>query len=116
MSTTSQKTEKRIRRHGRIRAKISGTATRPRLAVYRSNRFLYAQLIDDDTQKTLVGLDTRKVKGANPKERASVLGTQLAEAAKKLKIEAIVFDRGGFQYQGAIVSLAEAAREAGLTF
>jgi large subunit ribosomal protein L18 len=116
MSITSQKTAKRTRRHARIRAKVQGTAERPRLAVYRSNRFIYAQLINDETGTTIVGTDTRKAKGKTAILRAKEIGLQIAEDAKKKGVTKIVFDRGGFQYQGAVVSLAEGAREGGLVF
>ncbi len=116
MSNTSQKVEKRTRRHARIRAKVSGTATCPRLAVYRSNRFMYAQLINDDAGVTLVGTDTRKAKGASAIERAKQVGQMIAEEAKKKGIAKVAFDRGGFQYKGAVVALAEGAREGGLQF
>ncbi|MCF7815926.1 MAG: 50S ribosomal protein L18 [Candidatus Pacebacteria bacterium] len=116
MKITSQKVENRKRRHARIRAKVKGTATCPRLAVYRSNRFMYAQLIDDDTSTTLVGLDTRVAKAATAKDRAKEVGLLIADEAKKKGILKVVFDRGGFQYQGAVVSLAEGAREGGLEF
>lgn len=113
---TSHKRAQRTRRHARIRAKLAGTAARPRLAVFRSNRFIYAQLIDDEAGKTLIGLDTRKAKGKTARDRAKELGLLVAEEAKKKGITTVVFDRGGFQYQGAIVSLAEGAREGGLAF
>lgn len=116
MSITSQKTVKRIRRHARIRAKVQGTATCPRLAVYRSNRFLYAQLIDDEARVTLVGTDTRKAKAKTALLRAKEIGQMIAAEAKKKGITKVVYDRGGFQYQGAVVSLAEGAREGGLEF
>ncbi len=116
MSTSSQKVAKRTRRHARIRAKVSGTATCPRLAVFRSNRFIYAQLINDETGVTLVGTDTRKAKAKTAVERAKEVGGIIAAEAKKKGIERVVFDRGGFQYQGAVVALAEGAREGGLQF
>ncbi len=116
MSTTSQKVIKRTRRHARIRSKISGTATCPRLAVYKSNRFIYAQLINDETGMTLIGTDTRKAKGKTTSERAKEVGQLIAVEAKKKGIERVAFDRGGFRYQGAIVALADAAREGGLKF
>lgn len=116
MSITSQKVVKRTRRHARIRSRISGTAACPRLAVYRSNRFIYAQLINDETGTTVASLDTRKVKGETALARAKEAGKLLAEKAKKSGIERVVFDRGGFQYQGAVVALAEGAREGGLGF
>lgn len=114
--STSEKTQKRIRRHARIRSKIKGTAECPRLAVFRSNRFLYAQLIDDAAGTTLIATDTRNAKGKTALERAKEIGGILAADAKKKKIEKVVFDRGGFQYQGAVVALAEGAREGGLSF
>lgn len=116
MSTTAQKVIRRNRRHARIRARIEGTTERPRLAIFRSNRYLYAQLINDDTRVTLVGIDSRKAKGKNGVERAREVGMLLAEEAKKKGITHVVFDRGGFQYQGAVVALAEGAREGGLMF
>ena len=116
MSITSQKVEKRVRRHARIRAKIKGTAACPRLAVFRSNRFMYAQLINDDAGVTLVGTDTRKAKGVTALLRAKEVGTMIAEEAMKKGITKVAFDRGGFQYKGAVVSLAEGAREGGLQF
>ncbi len=116
MSITSQKVAKRVRRHARIRAKISGTATCPRLAVFRSNRFLYAQLINDEAGVTLVGMDTRKASAKTAILRAKEVGTMIATEAKKKGITKIAFDRGGFQYKGAVVSLAEGAREGGLMF
>ncbi len=103
-----------MRRHNRIRARVSGTAEKPRLSVFRSNRFVYAQLIDDATGKTLAAADSRKVSGANPTERAKVVGKTIAELAKKAGIERAVFDRGGFKYQGVIAAVADGAREAGL--
>jgi large subunit ribosomal protein L18 len=95
---------------------VKGTATCPRLAVFRSNRFIYAQLINDETGVTLIGSDTRKAKGKTALLRAKELGTMIAEEAKKQGIAKIAFDRGGFQYKGAVVELAQGAREAGLTF
>lgn len=116
MNLTSQKVTKRIRRHARIRAKVSGTAECPRLAIFRSNRFIYAQLIDDEAGKTIVGTDTRKAKAKTALLRAKEIGGVIAEEAKKKGITKVAFDRGGFQYKGAVVSLAEGAREGGLQF
>lgn len=116
MTTTSHKVTKRIRRHARIRARVSGTAERPRLAVFRSNRFLYAQLINDESGVTIFGTDTRKVAEGNATERARALGKILAEGARAKGITKVVFDRGGFQYQGAIIAFAESARTHGLEF
>ncbi len=116
MKTKTQiKTERRVTRHRRIRSRVIGTATKPRLAVYKSNLALYAQLIDDNASRTILAGDTRKEKGV-PLARAKSLGEKLAVEAKKLGIESVVFDRGGFLYQGAIAALADAAREGGLKF
>lgn len=102
-------------RHKRLRAKIAGTATRPRLAVFRSNTAIYAQLIDDVAAKTLAAVDSRKEKGT-PVEKAKVVGAAIAKKAAALNLTEVVFDRGGFKYQGGIAALADAAREAGLKF
>lgn len=115
---TDRKME-RTRRHLRVRRKISGTAERPRLCVYRSNTNLYVQIIDDVAGKTIVSASTLdkeiKNKHAN-KEAAREVGTLIAKKAKDLKIENIVFDRGGYIYHGVVKELAEAAREGGLKF
>lgn len=117
MTNKSQaKMAKRTARHARIRAKVIGTAERPRLAVFRSNTALYAQLINDDARTTIAATDTRTMKAKTAAERATEMGTHMAELAKKAKIEAVVFDRGGFPYQGNIAAFAEAARAAGLQF
>ena len=115
MKKTIHKQNTRTRRHARIRSRVIGSASKPRLAVFRSNRFIYAQLIDDESEKTIASVDSRKVKGANPTERATAVGKTLAEAAKKAGIETVVFDRGGFKYQGAVAAIADGARDAGLT-
>ena len=116
MSTTSQKVAQRTRRHARIRARVAGTATCPRLAVFRSNRFIYAQLINDDGGVTIAAADSRTEKGASARERAAAVGKAIATAAKGKGIEKVVFDRGGFQYPGVIAALADGAREGGLQF
>jgi large subunit ribosomal protein L18 len=116
MSTTSRKIEQRTRRHTRIRARVSGTGERPRLAVFRSNRFIYAQLIDDSKGMTIASANSRTMKGASARERASEVGKAIATEAKKKGVALAVFDRGGFQYQGVIAALADGAREAGLSF
>lgn len=110
------KSEKRIRRHKRIRARVKGTADRPRLAVYKANTGLHAQLIDDVSEKTLFAVSDRHIKGENKTQRAQAAGKKIAEEAKKQGIEKVVFDRGGFIYTGRIQAFAEGAREAGLTF
>ena len=106
----------RARRKRRIRAKISGTATRPRLVVNRSNMNVTAQLIDDTTGKTLVAAHDLKESSGTKTERAQKVGKAIAEAAKKNNITNCVFDRSGYKYHGRVKALAEAAREAGLTF
>ena len=115
---TDRKME-RTRRHIRVRRKISGTAERPRLCVYRSNTNLYVQIIDDVAGNTLVSASTLdkdiKTKHAN-KEAAKELGTLIAKKAADKKIETVVFDRGGYIYHGVVKELAEAAREGGLKF
>ena len=116
MEKTAAKNLQRTRRHARIRARVMGTAARPRLAVFRSNRYIYAQLIDDENSVTLAAADSRKEKGATASERAGAVGATLAKAAQVKKIDSVVFDRGGFRYQGVIAALADGAREAGLKF
>lgn len=115
---TNRKFE-RTRRHIRVRRKISGTAERPRLCVYRSNTNIYAQVIDDVAGKTLVSASTLdkevKTKKAN-KKAAKEVGSLIAKRAKAAKISNVVFDRGGYIYHGVVKELAEAAREGGLEF
>jgi large subunit ribosomal protein L18 len=109
------KREARVRRHARVRRKIGGTADRPRLAVYRSNRHIYAQLIDDDAARTLASASDLEVKGADGKtDVAKVVGGLIAERAKASGIERVVFDRGGRLFHGRVAALAEGAREKGL--
>ena len=109
----------RQRRHLRVRKKISGTAECPRLCVYRSNTAIYAQIIDDVAQNTLVSASTLeksvKTKKSN-KEAAKEVGTLIAKKALEKNIEQVVFDRGGYIYHGVVKELAEAAREGGLKF
>jgi large subunit ribosomal protein L18 len=102
------------RRHARVRKKVRGEAERPRLAVFRSNRHIYAQLIDDRQAVTLVAANDAEVQAANPTERAKAVGGLIASRAKDAGIEAAVFDRGGRQYHGRVAALAEGAREGGL--
>ena len=116
MEKSQYKTSMRNKRHNRLRHKISGTAARPRLSVYRSNKFVYAQLIDDETNKTLASADSRKEAKGTAVEKAKVVGGEIAKKAATLKITEVVFDRGGFRYQGIVASLADAAREGGLKF
>lgn len=111
-TTTS---ELRKRRHIRVRAQISGTAARPRLAVFRSNRFVSAQLIDDTVGKTLAASHGRDFPGAQSVQAQSV-GEAIAKAAKAAGITTIVFDRAGYRYAGQVKTLADAARAGGLAF
>ena len=113
---TQFKTTRRIRRKNRVRAKVSGTAARPRLAVFRSNTQITVQLIDDASGVTLASTSTKKEKGATPRDRAIAVGGAIAKMAKDKGIDAVVFDRGGYLYAGNIKALADAAREAGLNF
>ncbi|MDO8522079.1 MAG: 50S ribosomal protein L18 [bacterium] len=110
------KQDNRIRRHRRVRAKVIGTEQRPRLSVYKSNTRLIAQLIDDAKGVTLAAISSDDAKGKTPKERAEAAAGTLASLAGKKGIKAVVFDRGGFQYQGTIKAFADAARTAGLQF
>jgi len=109
------KKDLRDRRHARVRGKISGTAERPRLAIYRSNKFVSAQVIDDTKGTTLAQAHGREFKGAQTLQAAAV-GKAIAERAKAAGISAIVFDRGGYSYAAQVKKLADAAREGGLTF
>lgn len=104
------------RRKARIRAKITGTAERPRLAVFKSHKYLYAQIIDDSKGNTLASTDSRKVGGTTPVERAKAVGVEIAKKAKAAKIAKVVFDRSGYLYTGKIKVVADAAREGGLEF
>ena len=106
--------ERKIR-HRRIRAKISGTKERPRLSIYRSGKHIEAQLIDDESQKTIIGLKDIKAKGTKM-ERASNLGETLAKEIINKGYKKIVFDRGGYQYHGRIKAFAESLRKGGLEF
>lgn len=105
----------RIKRHYKIREKVVGTKQRPRLSVFRSNQHIFAQIIDDSLGKTLVSESDFKQEGAKL-EKAYKVGKKLAEKAIKVKIKEVVFDRGGFLYQGRIAELAKGAREGGLKF
>ena len=108
----------RKRRHDRVRNKISGTSVAPRLNVFRSNNGIYVQVIDDETQKTLVSSSSieLKLKNGGNVEGAALVGKDIAEKCKKAKITKVVFDRGGYLYHGRVKALAEAARENGLEF
>jgi large subunit ribosomal protein L18 len=111
--------EARARRHRRIRRRMVGTAERPRLVVFRSNKGIEAQLVDDVEGKTLAyagHLGLKKSFKGNKADQAAEVGKELAQAAKKAGIETVVFDRGGYLYHGRVKSLAEGAREGGLRF
>lgn len=116
MEKAQYKSHMREMRHKRLRSKIAGTAARPRLAVFRSNTFIYAQLIDDAAGKTIAAVDSRKEKSGTGVEKAKAVGAAIAKKALDAKVSEVVFDRGGFKYQGSIAALADAAREAGLKF
>ena len=110
MVSKKSRSEIRVKKHTRLRNRFAGTAERPRLAVFRSNNHMYAQIIDDTVGNTLVAAST------NEKAAATYVGTLIAKRALEKGIEEVVFDRGGFIYQGKIQALADAAREAGLKF
>ena len=113
----NEKVRARTRRHRRVRKKIVGTPERPRLAVFRSNRHIYAQIIDDVAGKTLASASTLATKkGDDPQARAKAVGTELATTAKKAGVSSVAFDRGGFMFHGQVKALAEGAREGGLEF
>ena len=113
----NQKTATRLRRKAKIRATVRGTQEVPRLAIFRSNKFIYAQLIDDVTGKTLAAASDVVEKGKGTKlERAKKVGVEVAKVAKDKKLSKVVFDRGGFLYAGRVKALAEGAREGGLEF
>jgi large subunit ribosomal protein L18 len=116
MSRILNKAEKRDRRHRRVRAKVTGTAERPRLSVFRSNMALYAQLIDDVKGNTIGSASSLEIKGKKMMEKAVMVGETIAKVAKEKKISKVVFDRGGYVYTGRVKALADAARKAGLNF
>ncbi len=105
----------RVTRHRRVRGRVNGTAARPRLAVYRSNRFVSVQLIDDIAKKTLAAAHGREFPGAQGLQ-AKAVGEAIAVRAKAAGVATVVFDRGGYQYGAQVKALADAAREGGLTF
>ena len=117
MSQLNSKIEQRQRRRNRIRAKISGTATAPRLAVFKSLKYIYAQLIDDENGVTLASATSLTAKGKKGKtENAKSVGVEIAKKASEKKITKAVFDRGGYIYTGRVKALADGAREGGLNF
>ena len=122
MVSKKSRAEVRIKKHNRMRNRFAGTAERPRLCVFRSNNHMYAQVIDDTAGNTLVSASTlekdvkAELEKTNNVEAAAYLGTVIAKRALDKGIKTVVFDRGGFIYQGKVAALAEAAREAGLEF
>ena len=116
--TVKSRPAKRLKRRRRVRAKITGTADRPRISVFRSNRGVFAQLIDDESGRTLAAVNWTEdeLKSLKRMEQASKAGQLLAERAKAAGVETAVFDRGGYQYHGRVKALAEGAREGGLIF
>ena len=122
MVSKQSKSELRVKKHERLRNRLSGTAERPRLAVFRSNNHMYAQIIDDTVGRTLVSAGTvekavkAELEKTNDTDAAAYIGTLVAKRALEKGIEKVVFDRGGFLYQGKVAALADAAREAGLQF
>jgi large subunit ribosomal protein L18 len=115
--TVQTKPAARLRRRRRVRAKVRGTAQRPRISVFRSNRGIFAQLIDDDAGRTLAAVNWTEpeLRSLKPSEQARKAGELLAQRAKAAGVEVAVFDRGGYQYHGRVQALAEGAREGGLT-
>jgi large subunit ribosomal protein L18 len=114
--TVATAEQRRLKRRRRVRAKVVGTAARPRVSVFRSNRGLFAQLIDDETGRTLASAQWTEsdLRGLKPMERATRVGEVLAQRAREAGVERAVFDRGGYQYHGQVRALAEGAREGGL--
>ena len=117
MSKSAPKVAQRARIRRRIRAKISGTAARPRLSVFRSNKHIYAQLVDDAAGRTLAAASTRDAGGAGTGvDTSKAVGQRLAERATAAGVSSVVFDRGGYRFHGNVKALAEGAREGGLQF
>jgi large subunit ribosomal protein L18 len=116
--TVVTKPQKRLRRRRRVRAKVRGSAERPRLSVFRSNRGISAQLIDDDTGRTVAAVNWTEgdLRGMKPMEQAKKAGEMLAQRASGASVETCVFDRGGYRYHGRVKALADGAREGGLRF
>jgi len=113
---TKVKKIQRDRRQKRIRAKIFGTSEKPRLSVFRSNKYLSAQLINDEKGETLAAATSKNIKGKNVFEKARAVGLSIAEQAKTKKIVKVIFDRGGYLYTGSVAAIADGAREGGLKF
>ncbi len=116
MKSLNSKVASRTRRHKRIRSRIFGTADMPRLSVFKSNKHISAQLIDDVNAKTIASMHSRDVKGKGMMEKSAKVGEEIAKKAVAKKIEKVVFDRGGFIYTGNVKALADGARKGGLKF
>ncbi len=106
----------RARRHARVRARVSGTSKRPRLSVFKSNKYIYVQLIDDTTGKTIAAASTKGEKKGSMIEKAKALGKTIASLASTHKLSQVAFDRGGYIYTGRVKAVADGAREGGLKF
>lgn len=116
MANIKTKEQKRNVRHARVRAKVFGTDIRPRLSVFKSNKFIYGQIIDDSKGTTIVSASSKGISGKGLVEKAKTVGQEIAKLAKTKKIEQVVFDRGGYIYTGVIKSFADGARDGGLIF
>lgn len=116
MKKVNIKKQKVERRHKKIRATVFGTETKPRLSVFKSNKYIYGQLIDDSKAETIISLSSMKVKGQTFMARAMETGKELAKLALAKKVKEVVFDRGGFKYVGRVKAFADGAREGGLKF
>lgn len=110
------RTERRKMRQRRVRARVQGTSVKPRLSVFKSNKAVYAQLINDDKGVTIASSDSVKKNGKTLTEKAKEVGLEIAKKAKDQKVETVVFDRSGYLYTGVVKSLADGAREGGLKF
>jgi len=116
MNTLQKKQAIFARRKSRIRAKVNGSAERPRLAIFKSHKYIYAQVINDDKGHTLVACNSKDLSGKTPVERSKAVGIEIAKKAKAAGITKVVFDRGGYIYTGKVKVVADAAREGGLEF
>jgi large subunit ribosomal protein L18 len=116
MSAPKTREERRYRRHLRVRKKVTGTAERPRLVIFRSDKHIYAQLVDDTVGRSLAQVSSLKVNEGSKSAKASEVGKAIAAAAREKGITSVVFDRAGYKYHGRVKAVAEAAREGGLEF
>jgi large subunit ribosomal protein L18 len=117
MRSKAERNSARLRRKRRVRKKVNGTAERPRLSVFRSNRHIYGQLVDDDSGRTIASASSlEEAVSGDKKEQATAVGKLIAERGKSAGVQQVVFDRNGFLYHGRIAAVAEGAREGGLEF